>query len=293
MCVKCNLNSKDFIITVVKNNKNQQKPGFRCTCENMSSEIESYPSTAINSCYKKVFDTKTEYSGIAVMGFEDKNIIQQLLDKIEFFPMFLRIEKFLVVISGLGYSSKNEYYEAGAGFISTFITRFRNAQHLFLLRIEDDHCFLEIYQDSKMIQQFIGLTPDDVWKKVGILKNFSGSYIFGITHESIQQLLNSENNKIVTCLSDEWHNYEKLTKVFDRHIKTRKLPNTTINWTHLFDDWYKRHSTIVIFPLVLSKIYPENYKFQDKELRAWRAMFKACGCSNVTPFSQIKSQIEF
>ncbi|RHZ49869.1 hypothetical protein Glove_510g27 [Diversispora epigaea] len=225
MCVKCNLNSKDFIITVVKNNKNQQKPGFRCTCENMSSEIESYPSTAINSCYKKVFDTKTEYSGIAVM--------------------------------------------------------------------EDDHCFLEIYQDSKMIQQFIGLTPDDVWKKVGILKNFSGSYIFGITHESIQQLLNSENNKIVTCLPDEWHNYEKLTKVFDRHIKTRKLPNTTINWTHLFDDWYKRHSTIVIFPLVLSKIYPENYKFQDKELRAWRAMFKACGCSNVTPFSQIKSQIEF
>ncbi|RHZ75937.1 hypothetical protein Glove_208g81 [Diversispora epigaea] len=223
MCVKCNLNSKDFIITVVKNNKNQQKPGFRCTCENMSSEIESYPSTAINSCYKKVFDTKTEYSGIAVMGFEDKNIIQQLLDKVEFFPMFLRIEKFLVVISGLGYSSKNEYYEAGAGFISTFITRFRNAQHLFLLRIEDDHCFLEIYQDSKMIQQFIGLTPDDVWKKVGILKNFSGSYIFGITHESIQQLLNSENNKIVTCLPDEWHNYEKLTKVTSYIInKARK-----------------------------------------------------------------------
>ncbi|RHZ50567.1 hypothetical protein Glove_495g38 [Diversispora epigaea] len=175
----------------------------------------------------------------------------------------------------------------------TFITRFCNAQYLFLLRIEDDHCFLEIYQDSKMIQQFIGLTPDDVWKKVGILKNFSGSYIFGITHESIQQLLNSENNKIVTCLPDEWHNYEKLTKVFDRHIKTRKLHNTTINWTHLFDDWYKRYSTIVIFPLVLSKMYPENYKFQDKELRAWRAMFKACGCSNVTPFSQIKSQIEF
>ncbi|RHZ49857.1 hypothetical protein Glove_510g32 [Diversispora epigaea] len=65
MCVKCNLNSKDFIITVVKNNKNQQKPGFRCTCENMSSEIESYPSTAINS-YNIVhiiprFDEDNEY----------------------------------------------------------------------------------------------------------------------------------------------------------------------------------------------------------------------------------------
>lgn len=293
MCVKCNLNSKDFIITVVKNNKNQQKPGFRCTCENVSSEIEPYPSTAINSCYKKVFNTKTEYSGIAIMGFEDKSIIQQLIYKVEFFPIFLWIERFLVVISGLGYSSKNGYYGAGMGFISSFITRFRSAQHLFLLKIENNQCLLEIYQDTKIIQKFVGFTPDDVWKKVGILKNFSGSYIFGITHESTQQLLNSENNNAVTCLPDEWNDIEKLTKVFDRHIKSRKIPNTMINWTSLFNNWYKQYSTVILFPSVLFKIYPEDYKFQDKELRAWRAMFKACGCSDVTPFLYKKSQIEF
>jgi len=43
----------------------------------------------------------------------------------------------------------------------------------------------------------------------------------------------------------------------------------------------------------LAKIYPEGYKFQDKELRAWRAMFQACGCSNITPFLRVESQIEF
>src|SRR5215208_5673063 len=107
MRVNCNLNGKDFVVTVLQNDKNKYKPGFQCTCENISSKIELYPLTAVNSCYKEVFGTKTEYSGIGVISFEDEKIIQQLLDKIEFFPIFLRIEKFSVVISSLGYSSKN------------------------------------------------------------------------------------------------------------------------------------------------------------------------------------------
>src|SRR5215471_10337318 len=68
MRVSCNLNGKDFIITVLQNDRNEHKPGFQCTCENISSKIEFYPSTAINSCYKEVFGTKTEYSGKAVIG---------------------------------------------------------------------------------------------------------------------------------------------------------------------------------------------------------------------------------
>ncbi|CAB4401922.1 unnamed protein product [Rhizophagus irregularis] len=268
MRVGCNLNGKDFIITVLQNNKNIYKPGFQCTCENISSKIEPYPSTAINSCYKEVFGTKTEYSGIAVIGFEDEKIIQQLRNEIEFFPIFLRIEKLSVVISGFGYSSKDGYYGAG----------------------EDDQCITEIYHNANKIEQFTGLTPDDVWKKVGIYKKFSGSHIFGIIHETTQNLLQSE---AVTCKPDEWNNHEKLTKVFDRHIKSRKLPNTMVNWSQLFHDWYKQDSSIIQFPSILAKIYPEDYKLQDKELRAWRAMFKACGCSNITPFSHEESQIEF
>jgi len=44
---------------------------------------------------------------------------------------------------------------------------------------------------------------------------------------------------------------------------------------------------------VLAKIYPDGYELQDKELRAWRAMFQACGCSNITPFLHVESQVEF
>jgi len=88
---------------------------------------------------------------------------------------------------------------------------------------------LEIYLDSNKIRQFTGFTPDDVWKKVGIHTKFSGSYIFGITHESIQQLLQSKDNKLVTYKPEEWNNNEILMKVYNRHIKTRKIPNTMIN----------------------------------------------------------------
>ncbi|CAG8572900.1 4027_t:CDS:2 [Diversispora eburnea] len=126
---------------------------FQYTCKYISSEIKPYPSTTINSCYQKVFNTKTEYS-------------------------------------------------------------------------DDSQCVIEIYLDSNKVQQYIGLMSDNVWK-------------------------------------------------------------------NLFDNWYKQHSTIVQFSFVLTKIYPENYKFQNKELRIWHAMFQTCGCSDITPFLHMKFQIEF
>jgi hypothetical protein len=43
----------------------------------------------------------------------------------------------------------------------------------------------------------------------------------------------------------------------------------------------------------LQNIYPADYQLQYKELGAWKAMFMACGCTNVTPFEKKKSNIEF
>lgn len=75
------------------------------------------------------------------MGFESEDIIQQL---IAFFPIFIRVENFSVVITSLGSSSKNEddeYYAAEAGFISSFITRYNGAQHLFYLKFKRNIAF--------------------------------------------------------------------------------------------------------------------------------------------------------
>ncbi|CAG8505674.1 10275_t:CDS:2 [Cetraspora pellucida] len=97
MRIACELNGKTFIVTVVPNNKNSLKPGFQCTCDAIGTDnIESSPSAAINMCYQSTFKTKTEYSGLSVMGFEDENIIQQLINDVVFFPIFVCIEKLAV-----------------------------------------------------------------------------------------------------------------------------------------------------------------------------------------------------
>jgi len=67
---------------------------------------------------------------------------------------------------------------------------------------------------------------DDVWKKVGVYKKFSRSYIFGIIHKITQILLQFE---VIICKPNEWNNLEKLIKVFDQHItKSHKLSNTMV-----------------------------------------------------------------
>jgi hypothetical protein len=94
-------------------------------------------------------------------------------------------------------------------------------------------------------------------------------------------------------MPDNWKNIQKLKKVYDRHVKSRKIPNTTIDWPNLFYDWCQQESSIIQFPLILQKIYPPNYILQEKELWAWWAMFRACGCTNVMPFPRKESSIEF
>ena len=208
MRVGCELNGQEFIITVTSNDKNFLKPGFQCVYGEIKSEIELYPSTAIKACYQAVFGTKTEYSGLAVMGFECEEIIQQLIANISFFPIFIRIENFSIVITSIGSSSKNEngYYIAEAGFISSFITRYNGAQHLFLLEIQEECCLLKIYLESACVKQIIGETPNDVWNQLTIHQKYVGSYLFGIKNELVQEKLRALENESIICTPNNWKN---------------------------------------------------------------------------------------
>ncbi|CAG8793111.1 15598_t:CDS:2, partial [Racocetra persica] len=66
-----------------------------------------------------------------------------------------------------------------------------------------------------------------------------------------------------------------------------------INWQSLFYNLCNQKSTVIQFPYILQNIYPTEYEFQDKELRAWRAMFFACECINITLVSKKELFIEF
>ncbi|RIB24654.1 hypothetical protein C2G38_2167970 [Gigaspora rosea] len=250
--------------------QNPLKSGFQCTCNTIKLNVESHPSAAIKICYQKVFGTKTEYSGQAVMGFENEIIIQQPIDDVEFFSIFLQIENFNVIISNIGDLDENKFYGVSTGFVSSFTARYRGAQHLFfMLKIEENQCELEIYLESECTNQIIGQTLDDVWKEVGIHKKHTGLYIFGVTDELVREHIEMLKNKSPKCTPNDWVNFQQLEK------------------------WYQQKSSIIQFPLILERVYPPEYNFQEKELRAWQSMFVACGCTDVTPVPKKESLIEF
>ncbi|CAG8806995.1 15938_t:CDS:2 [Gigaspora margarita] len=89
------------------------------------------------------------------------------------------------------------------GFVSSFTTHYRGAQHLFVLKIKENQYNLEIYLELECTNQFIGQTPDDVWKEVGIHKKHTGSYIFEVTDELVREQIEMLKNKSPKCISND------------------------------------------------------------------------------------------
>ncbi|CAI2200521.1 18355_t:CDS:1, partial [Funneliformis geosporum] len=50
-------------------------PVFFCCFEEKQSDICSYSTEAINTCYKEVFRSNTKFSGLPVMGFDNSDVV--------------------------------------------------------------------------------------------------------------------------------------------------------------------------------------------------------------------------
>ncbi|CAG8563744.1 6285_t:CDS:2, partial [Cetraspora pellucida] len=106
---------------VLSRAQNLLRSGFQYTCDEIKSNVEPYLSVTINTCYQQVFETKTEYSDLAAIGFENKDIIKELIANIESFPIFLQIfEKHNIVITSIGDIDKDKFNGVGTGFVSSF-----------------------------------------------------------------------------------------------------------------------------------------------------------------------------
>src|SRR3954466_2065581 len=119
MSVVCTLNSQQFFIFIVKNEKIPSNPGFICFSKGINSQIENSPSAAISNLYQKFFGGKTEYSGPLILGFDDIKIVEQLISDITFFLIIIKLEKLLIFVTETGYSNKNNFYNASTGYVST------------------------------------------------------------------------------------------------------------------------------------------------------------------------------
>ncbi|CAG8815536.1 21874_t:CDS:1, partial [Gigaspora margarita] len=161
-------------------------------------------------CAINVFLEQIEHSGLAVIGFDNEAIIQELIAIISFFPIFLHIEKLNMVIPSIGNLDENRFYGVGTRFVSMFTMRYCNALHLFVLKIEEDRYVLEIYLESICVNTIIGKTPDEIWNLVEVLKKFTRSYLFGITNALVQEQLHKLKSELPKCTN--WMNRQQLEK---------------------------------------------------------------------------------
>ncbi|GBC15681.2 hypothetical protein GLOIN_2v1767205 [Rhizophagus irregularis DAOM 181602=DAOM 197198] len=282
MSVNCCLNSKNFAITIL-NDEQTQNPCFRCVCDGKDSGIQASASAAINNMYIQIFGNKTtKYSGLIVMGFDNEAIVRELVADVSFIPIFICLDKIIIVVSKIGGSSREGYYGAGPGYFSTLITKYAGKQSLFVQSIEDE-CSLDIYNEGVKLYHNKNTTPNKIWETIDIHKKYDGVALFGITDPYVQQKLEELNKleksklekskNLITCTSDNWENIDILNLIFEQNIKKRKIATSTFSdWSNLFTNW---DNLVKLFESEMLLVMEKKSQPNSESEKIWESLQKA------------------
>ncbi len=85
------------------------------------------------------------------------------------------------------------------------------------------------------------------------------------------------------CTVADWHDKTIMEHLFKLHLKKVLVSGSVEEWYQVFQNWARQKSNIIELFTHIGKIYNSIRKFHERELRAWRAMFRAAGCMNITP----------
>nr|CAG8625699.1 15500_t:CDS:2 [Entrophospora candida] len=128
--------------------------------KNEFSDIESSSSKAITSLYQKLNPlSNTKYSGPIVLGWEDESNLEASLEDVQFRPFVIKVDKFKIHIISLGISKNADIDGAGIGYMSSFIGKYKKQRSMFVQKIDQDGCHIDIYEKNIKIESFVGLTP--------------------------------------------------------------------------------------------------------------------------------------
>ncbi|RHZ50879.1 hypothetical protein Glove_490g69 [Diversispora epigaea] len=283
MKTQVEIKNRPFIIRVVQGNKhNNSLPGFLCeSLLESNEEVENDPTSAISKLYKKIFQNETRFLGTLMMGMENESILNELVSDLNFRPFSINTLKFNILIHSIG--------ENGFEFASSLFYSKSKERALFFQTMNDNEYSICIYKAYQLFEKFQGLDSNDVWKKIGILKDQSEITLFGLDNSIVQEKL--EQARRVVCFYNEWDNYSKMEQIFKYNLQKRT--SSQINWYSLFEEWKQNNCQIIELYSRLALLYPSNYIFSKREIRAWQAMLRATGCVNITPFDKKESEIEF
>ena len=174
------------------------QPGYFCSSGSLSGQIESSSTKAISSLYKNIFHNSTKFSGPTIIGQDNPKIIEELSRDVRFIPFQITIDKYKIFVHDLGLVSfRSELHNAGSGYSSSLLHVYNKKQSLFVSKIVDDECILEIYQQAQKIKIIRGSTPSEVWRKSGLIGKYDGGELYGLKDHKTQNLLREIH--IPTC----------------------------------------------------------------------------------------------
>jgi hypothetical protein len=284
------LNGTNFINTVVKGNSvSTVQPGYVCEANGITSPVYDTPSGAINFLYQTLFTSKTRFSGPLILGYDNMEINKRILEDIPFQPYTLTVDNLQIFVGMIGVSDRENLGYAGSGYASTFICKIgeKKIRTLFEQKIHQRHSSVTIYQDEKIKFSYSGKNPDEVWNKVGMLQNWDGKTLFGITHEKTQNIIS--NLRTPFCTINEWSNEILMSQLYKHHLY--KFTPASTPWYEFLLNWKEQKCNVIELFSALEYIYPEEYQFKERELRAWKALLRSIGCTNITPFDKDISEV--
>ncbi|CAG8828261.1 9457_t:CDS:2, partial [Racocetra persica] len=128
------INEHDFIIEVGQiESEFGLHPSYICKYDSVQSEICKAPSMAITMVYQKIFQTKTNFSGPEVMGYDTPEVVQEYFHELLFQVFNYSFNKLRIWILGVGKSNNEKFNFTGSRF--------------------------------KFRKTFVGCDPDSVWNQ--------------------------------------------------------------------------------------------------------------------------------
>jgi hypothetical protein len=125
-----------------------------------------------------------------------------------------------------------------------------------------------------------------------LLQNYDGNDLFGMNHSLVQSKTQELREKMFseTCNLDDWNNKEIMQHMFKLYLK-KHAPGNEEHWYRVFNRWYNQKSTIIEIKSFICEVYNDNHEISARKFCAWRAIFEAIGCKNITPFEEDISNV--
>ncbi|CAG8830910.1 16539_t:CDS:2, partial [Gigaspora margarita] len=143
---------------------------------------------------------------------------------------------------------------------------------------------LDIYYQENKIHTYSGKSPNDVWAKSSILKNYNGKDLFGLCDQLVIQAIQTHIT-IPYCKACNWNNIEIMTHAFEKHLK-RRISVVNLDWYQFFTKWKQQSTTIIKFSFHLASIYPADFVFTNTIVGAWKSIMRYVGCTNITLYKR-------